>query len=182
MDDKVVGLTVHLVSNGRKLIEIASIIQASRNICGFFLFTRKKVATVMQMTEQAKNRNPKLALQANSLRRARRFSVTWPVVVSGVDRNGRGFQEFSYLKNLSPTGACLGLARALTLGDAIEMDVRTPLSRKQWLRYFGKIVRIEQPGGPQAIGICFESVKPTFVPALAVLRLRQNKARSCSIH
>ncbi|MFL6277892.1 MAG: PilZ domain-containing protein [Blastocatellia bacterium] len=182
MDDKVVGLILHLVSNGRKLTEISAIIQASRKISGFFLFTREKAAIVMQMTEQTKNRNPKLAPLANSLRRARRFSVTWPVIVRGIDRNGRGFQEFSYLKNLSPTGAYLSLARALTLGDAIEMDVRTPLSRRQWLRYFGRIVRIEQPGGPQTIGISFESVKPTFVPALALLRLRQNKARSCSVH
>ncbi|MEN3331307.1 MAG: hypothetical protein V7641_672 [Blastocatellia bacterium] len=115
-------------------------------------------------------------------RQARRFGVTWPVVVRGFDQHGEAFQEFCFLKNLSPTGACLGLKRSLDVGATIEMDVRTPLSQKQWLRYFGKVIYVGSQARPQATGIRFDSARPAFVPAAAVVRLRLLKGQSCIVH
>jgi PilZ domain len=135
----------------------------------------------MQMTKAITYLEIAAAPKKFNRRQARRFGVTWPVVIRGYDRQGRSFQEFSCLKNLSPVGACFALTRALTVGAAIEMDVRTPLSRKQWLRYFGRVVYVGGSSEPQTIGLRFDSAKPSFVPD-TVVRLRQIKAESCAVH
>ena len=63
---------------------------------------------VMQVQKEIDNREPTIALAAlRNRRQSRRFRVTWPVVVRGFDQQGEAFQEFCFLKNLSPTGACL---------------------------------------------------------------------------
>jgi hypothetical protein len=138
---------------------------------------------VMQVQKEIDNREQTMALAAiRSRRQSRRFRVAWPVVVRGFDQHGEAFQEFCFLKNLSPTGACLGLRRSLAVGATVEMDVRSPLSRKQWLRYFGKVIYAGQPHRPQATGIRFDSARPAFVPAAAVVRLRLIKGQSCILH
>ena len=138
---------------------------------------------VMQVQKEIDNREQAVSPVAiRSRRQARRFGMMWPVVVRGFDQHGEAFQEFCFLENLSPTGACLGLMRSLAVGATIEMDVRTPLSRKQWLRYFGKIIYVGHPAKPQATGIRFDSARPVFVPTTAVVRLRLLKGQSCIVH
>lgn len=131
----------------------------------------------MKMTKEANGRKEPPAPAATSRRQARRFGVAWPVVV-----RGKGFQEFALLKNLSATGACLVLTRALAPDSAVEMDVRTPLSRRQWLRYFGKVVYAGEATGPQLLGVRFDSVRPAFVPTAAVVCFRQRGVASCIVH
>lgn len=138
---------------------------------------------VMQVQKEIDNREQTGSPVAIRIRRqSRRFRVTWPVVVRGFDQHGEAFQEFCFLKNLSPAGACLGLRRSLAVGATVEMDVRTPLSRKQWLRYFGKVIYAGHHLRLQATGIRFDSTKPAFVPAAAVVRLRLIKGQSCIVH
>ena len=136
----------------------------------------------MQLTKATSNREWQTAGAVTGHRRARRFGVAWPVIVRGFDQRGKGFQEIAFLKNLSATGACFGLTRALAPGAAVEIDVRTPLSRKQWLRYFGKVVYAGQAAGPQVLGIRFDSARPAFVPTAAVICWRQAEVKSCIVH
>jgi phosphohistidine phosphatase SixA len=103
-------------------------------------------------------------------------------VVRGFDQHGEAFQEFCFLKNLSPTGACLGQRRSLAIGATVEMDVCTPLSRKQWLRYFGKVIHVGHLTRPQATGIRFDSARPAFFPTAAVVCLRLIKGQSRILH
>jgi hypothetical protein len=138
---------------------------------------------VMQVQKEIDKRKQAVSPAALRGRRlARRFGMTWPVVVRGFDQHGEAFQEFCFLKNLSPTGACLGLKRSLAVGATIEMDMRTPLSRKQWLRYLGKVIYVGPQARPQATGIRFDSARPAFVPAAAVVRLRLRKGQRCIVH
>lgn len=115
-------------------------------------------------------------------RKAHRFDLTWLAVVKGVGEYGQPFQEFSTLRNLSSTGACLSLTISLPVGIRVELDVRSPLSQKQWLRYFGRVIYAECQPEQQIIGIRFESAKPTFIPAAAVIRLHTTPARSSVVH
>jgi hypothetical protein len=62
------------------------------------------------------------------------------------------------------------------------MDVCTPMSRKQWLRYFGKVIYVGHQARPQATGVRFDSARPVFVPTAAVVRLRLIKGQSCIVH
>jgi len=136
----------------------------------------------MQMPNEIAIAKPDAAPLGLNQRQARRIGVTWQAVVRGFDRHGEAFQEFCSLKNLSPRGACLSLIRRLAVGASVEIDVRSPLSRKQWLRYFAEVVHVGQPAGPQAIGVRFRSIRPAFVPAAAVVRLRQVTPQAEYIH
>lgn len=136
----------------------------------------------MQLTKATSSQEPQTAPAATGRRQARRYSLIWPVIVRGFDQRGKGFQEFAFLKNLSATGACFELTRTIILGTAIEMNVRTPLSRKHWLRYFGKVVYAGQSAGAPLLGVRFDSCKPAFVPAMAVTYSRQLEVESCMVH
>jgi hypothetical protein len=102
---------------------------------------------------------------------ARRFDVTWPVIIRGVDEQGQAFQEFSSLQNLSARDAAMGLMRSLPAGARVEMDICSPLSRRYWLRYWGRVVSVECYAERQVVSVSFESAKPAFIPAAAVVRL-----------
>ena len=121
-------------------------------------------------------------MMSGNRRHYRRFRLNWPVVIKGVDRFDKAFQEICFLKNLSPAGACLSLSGSLSVGARIEMDVHTPLSRKRWLRYVGKVIHLANQAEAQVIGIRFESARPTFVPAAAVMRLRLSEGWPGLVH
>lgn len=135
------------------------------------------------METKITNRELSVSMAALSRRRqARRFNLKWPVVIRGYDQRGKAFQEFCSLKNISATGACLGLKKPLAVGTNIELDVRTPLSQKHWLRYFGKVVYVERQGGAQVIGVHFDSARPAFVPTAAVVHLNGAKDQRDILH
>jgi len=115
-------------------------------------------------------------------RRTRRFDVAWPVIIRGLDERGQPFQEFSYLQNLSSGGAALESRASLRTGARVEMDVCCPLSQRQWLRYWGNVVSVEYSVERQTISVCFDSARPAFVPAAAVLRLHVGEFRGCRLH
>lgn len=115
-------------------------------------------------------------------RKMRRFDVSWPVVIRGVDEHGQPFQEFSSLQNLSPKGAAVGLTISLPTGAYVEMDVCCPLGRRHWLRYWGKVVSVKGYAKRQIISVSFESAKPAFIPAAAVVRLHLAESRRFRLH
>ncbi|MFL6214807.1 MAG: PilZ domain-containing protein [Blastocatellia bacterium] len=115
-------------------------------------------------------------------RRTRRFDVAWPVIIRGVDEHGQSFEAFSSLQNLSPAGAAVGLMVSLPTGARVEMDVCCPLSRRHWLRYWGRIVSVESYAEQRIVSVAFESAKPAFVPAAAVVRLHLIPPKGCIPH
>ena len=95
-------------------------------------------------------------------RRARRFRVGWDINVKGTDDAGLGFDEAGVLENLSSTGVFFYLSRPLRIGTKLEVSIKVPFRRENWMRYSAEVVRIES--GSRRIGIAmkFDTVRPSF--------------------
>ncbi len=95
-------------------------------------------------------------------RRARRFTVGWEVSVKGMGDDGLSFDEAGVLENLSSTGAFFYLTRPLRIGAKLEVSIKVPFRRENWMRYSAEVVRIES--GRRRIGIAmkFDTVRPSF--------------------
>ena len=95
-------------------------------------------------------------------RRARRFTVGWDVTVKGTDDAGQSFDEVGVLENLSSTGAFFYLTRPLRIGAKLEVSIKVPFRRENWMKYSAEVVRIES--GARRIGVAmkFDAVRPNF--------------------
>ena len=95
-------------------------------------------------------------------RRARRFTVGWDVTVKGTDDVGQSFDEVGVLENLSSTGAFFYLTRPLRIGAKLEVSIKVPFRRENWMKYSAEVVRIES--GARRIGVAmkFDTVRPNF--------------------
>ena len=96
-------------------------------------------------------------------RNARRFDVGWDVAVKGQDQSGRCFDEGATIENLSSAGAFLYLTRNVNLGEKVELLIRLPLKRNNWMRYRAKIVRLEPRSARSGIGLRFDTPVPVFI-------------------
>jgi hypothetical protein len=146
-----------------------------------FLYERKAIM-VTPVHKAINKRTLNAPVENMNRRRTRRFDVAWPIILRGVDEDGQPFQEFSYLQNLCSGGAALESRSALYTGARVEMDVCCPLNQRQWLRYWGKVVSVESSVERQVIRVCFDSARPAFVPAAAVLRLQVGGFRGRRLH
>ena len=127
-------------------------------------------------------RAAKAPAKINDRRKTRRFDVTWPVVIRGVDEHSQPFQEFCFLQNLSPQGAAVEVIISLPIDARVEVDVCCPLSRRHWLRYWGRVVAVEGCAKRLIISVCFDSARPAFIPAAAVVRLHLAESRRFRLH
>ena len=95
-------------------------------------------------------------------RRARRFTVGWDIIVKGTDDAGLIFDEAGVLENLSSTGAFFYLMRPLRIGAKLEVSIKVPFRRENWMKYSAEVVRIES--GTMRIGVAmkFDTVRPSF--------------------
>jgi pilus assembly protein TadC len=95
-------------------------------------------------------------------RRARRFTVGWDISVKGTDDAGLSFDEAGVLENLSSTGAFFYLTKPLRIGAKLEVSIKVPFRRENWMKYSAEVVRIES--GTRRIGIAmkFNTVRPSF--------------------
>jgi len=141
-----------------------------------------KVITVTPVHQAVNKRAASVAIEELDERPARCFDVTWPVIIRGVDEQGNAFQEFSSLQNLSPAGAAIEVMMSLPTGAHVEIDICCPLNRRYWLRYWGRVVAVECYAGRQVVNVSFQSAKPTFIPAAAVLRLHVARPRKNHLH
>jgi hypothetical protein len=123
-----------------------------------------------------------VATETLNQRSSRGFDVTWPAIIRGVDEQGQAFQEFTSLQYLSPAGATVGLMMSLPTGARVEIDIRCPLSRRYWLRYWGRVVSVEYYAERQIVSVTFDSTKPAFIPAAAIVRLHLAASRNCRLH
>lgn len=99
--------------------------------------------------------------------RERRLSVRhnfkWQATIEGSDQNGVRFDEEGMIENLSATGAFLYLNRPVEVGDRLDLAIRLPFKKENWMTYSAEVVRLEPAANGLGIGIRFDAVKPVFV-------------------
>jgi hypothetical protein len=96
-------------------------------------------------------------------RTARRFPLGWQAKIKGLDATGSSFEEFSTVTNLSSTGVFLHVSRQVRVGTELDILIRVPFQQEHWMRYPGRVIRVE-PTEPQAgVAIRFSTLKPKFV-------------------
>jgi len=96
-------------------------------------------------------------------RTARRFEVTWAVVIKGKDQAGERFDETGTLQNLSSRGALFFLPRRVRLGTSLQVEIRVPMKDKSWMKYSGKVVRVEKQKSSFQVAVQFPTAKPIFI-------------------
>lgn len=95
-------------------------------------------------------------------RRARRFTVGWDINVKGTDDFGLSFDEAGVLENLSSTGAFFYLTKPLRIGAKLEVSIKVPFRRENWMKYSAEVVRIESSTKRIGIAMRFDTVRPSF--------------------
>lgn len=98
-------------------------------------------------------------------RKARRFQVGWDVAIRGTDRAGRSFDEAGMIDNLSSAGALLYLPRQVRIGTRLELRIKVPFKKNNWMKYAAEVVRVKK--GTEKIGIAvkFDTARPVFSDA-----------------
>ena len=96
-------------------------------------------------------------------RTARRFEVTWAVVIKGKDQAGARFDETGTLQNLSSRGALFFLPRPVRLGTSLQVEIRIPMKDKSWMKYSAKVVRVEKQKSSFEVAVRFPTAKPIFI-------------------
>jgi PilZ domain len=96
-------------------------------------------------------------------REARRFDAAWEVSITGTDSSGSSFSETGTLENLSSTGAFLFLNRKFEVGERVEVLIKLPFKRDNWMKYSAEIVRVEAVPSKIGIGMRFDTPRPAFV-------------------
>lgn len=96
-------------------------------------------------------------------RNARRFQVSWEVAVTGTDEAGRRFKEAGTLQDLSSLGAFLYLSKRVNPGERIELQIKTPFKRNNWMKYSAEVVRLEPETIPHGLAVRFDTAVPVFL-------------------
>jgi hypothetical protein len=97
-------------------------------------------------------------------RKARRFSVSWPVRIEGYEPSGSSFEEAGELENLSSSGAFLNIARPIEIGTTLNIAIRVPFQSERWMKYSAEVIRVEQEDPSARVGIRFSTPRPAFSP------------------
>ncbi len=95
-------------------------------------------------------------------RTARRFQVAWQVAIKGADPSGRNFDESGTLENLSSRGALFFMPRRVQQGAKIELQIRVPLKKENWMKYSGEVVRVKKKSGGFGVAVMFDTIRPLF--------------------
>ena len=91
-----------------------------------------------------------------------RRSLKWHATVNGNDSSGASFDEEGLIENLSSTGAFLYLSRDIPIGSRIDLAIRLPFQKENWMKYSAQVVRIENVSQKTGVGIKFDTIRPTF--------------------
>ena len=98
-------------------------------------------------------------------RKGRRFVVNWPIRVAGGDDeqiiNGEG-----RLLNISPGGALFDLAEPVHPGMRLEVYIKLPSKKENWMKYTAEVLRVEDGPTPRA-AVKFEGARPNFMGTAA---------------
>jgi hypothetical protein len=92
-----------------------------------------------------------------------RRNLKWSATIKGKDSDGQHFGEEGVIENLSSTGAFVYLSREVAVGTKLDLAIRLPFQKENWMKYSAEVVRIENIPQRIGVGIKFDSVRPTFV-------------------
>jgi hypothetical protein len=95
-------------------------------------------------------------------RNSRRFTVDWEGIVKGADRTGIEFDEPCRLENLSSSGAYLSIAQPLQIGVRLELWIKLPIARDNWMKYPAEVVRVESHNARFGVALKFRAARPHF--------------------
>jgi hypothetical protein len=96
-------------------------------------------------------------------RAARRFEVTWAVVIKGKGRAGERLDETGTLQNLSSRGAFFLMPRPVQPGARLEIEIQVPMKEESWMKYSAKVVRVRRHEASFGVAVKFPTARPTFI-------------------
>lgn len=92
-----------------------------------------------------------------------RHNLQWQATIEGSDSDGSSFGEEGVIENLSATGAFLYLNRPVKVGSRLDLAIRLPFKKENWMKYSAEVVRTEPDAARTGVGIKFDTVKPVFL-------------------
>lgn len=95
-------------------------------------------------------------------RKARRFKVDWEVTIKGTAGPGRRFEMQGRLENLSSTGALLYLPKSLIVGAKLDIWIKIPFKKTNWMKYSAEVVRVERSLPSLGVAVKFDNLRPIF--------------------
>ena len=93
-------------------------------------------------------------------RQGRRFQVDWAIKVE--QREGDGFSEEGVLQNISSGGALVFLSKPLTVGARLDVHIKLPFKKNNWMKYSASVIRVKKEKTRFAAAVKFEGAKPVF--------------------
>lgn len=93
-------------------------------------------------------------------RQGRRFQVDWAIKVE--EQEGKGFSEEGVLQNISSGGALVFLSKPLTVGTRLDVHIKLPFKKNNWMKYSAFVIRVKKEKTSFAAAVKFEGAKPAF--------------------
>ena len=93
-------------------------------------------------------------------RNGKRFQLDWPIKVEA--KEGEEFSEEGVLQNISSGGALFSLSKPLAAGTKLNVSIRLPFKKNNWMKYSAYVLRVEENGQRFAAAVKFEGAKPKF--------------------
>jgi PilZ domain len=95
-------------------------------------------------------------------RSARRFRIGWSILIKSTDNEGLDFDEPGELEDLSSSGAFFYSARSLKPGTRLEVRLRVPFKKDNWMIYSGEVVRVRSANLAFGVAVKFHNSRPGF--------------------
>ena len=92
-------------------------------------------------------------------RTGKRFDVNWPVKVEGKDGK-RVISGEGVLCNISSGGALFDLAGPVREGMRLDVYIKLPFKKDNWMKYTAEVLRVED--GLSRCAVKFEGGRPRF--------------------
>jgi hypothetical protein len=70
--------------------------------------------------------------------------------------------ESGRVRNISSSGALLILKAGLEVGSRVEIYVRLPMEKANWMKYSGRVSRIDWLGSELLTAVSFDGARPEF--------------------
>ena len=93
-------------------------------------------------------------------RTGKRFDVNWPIKVEGGD-GGRAIRGEGRLLNISTGGALVDLAAPIRQGMRLDVYIKLPFKKDNWMKYVAEVLRVED-GHTCRAAVRFEGPRPSF--------------------
>lgn len=93
-------------------------------------------------------------------REGRRFQVDWVIKVEANEEEG--FSEEGVLQNISSGGALVFLSKPLAVGTKLNVHIKLPFKKNNWMKYSAFVIRINKEKTRFAAAVKFEGAKPVF--------------------